>query len=259
MPFARSCRCLSFFAAPLLLLLYRSNVQAPAPPSPAASLTMEQEHHHQLVFENSYVKAFYVEIPAHEATLYHRHDLPYVSLPPPPIDEPTRPASARGRETAPGPRVGYMPGGFSHAVSNSGDAPLRNVAVELLRPQGAAQNRCAEAVRGQPLSRCDQPTSPEPSLSYHYTLFETDEIIVEYHVLPPDSTFRSGPNSNILVGDLNGVTADAPEGVRAEGSFFEPQSGLVWVPAGSTTIFKAATGGVGHFIAIDFKDSKPGP
>jgi hypothetical protein len=219
---------------------------------------MEQEHHHQLVFENSYVRAFYVEIPAHEATLYHRHDLPYVSLPPPVIDAPTRPAGASGRPMAPGPRIGYMPGGFSHTVSNSGETPLRNVAVELLHPQGEAQNRCAEVVRGQPLSRCDKPSSSEPSLPSHYTLFETDEIIVEYHALPPDSTFTASPHWNVLVGDLNGVTADVPAGVRAEGPFFEPRTGLVWSPAGSTTVFKAAAGGAGHFIAIEFKDSNLG-
>ena len=208
---------------------------------------MEEEHHHQLVFANSYVKAFYVVIPAHNSTLYHRHDLPYVSLPPPA-------AVGEGPQT-PGPRVSYMTGGFSHTVSNSSDVVLRNVAIELVGPQGIARNRCAEAVRGQPLNRCDKPTSPDSSLLSHYTLFETDEIVVEYFALPANQTFTSSPHSVMLVGGLSSVMTTAPEGVRAQGAFLEPRSGLVWLPAGSSESFKAAPAGVGHFIAIEFKDA----
>jgi hypothetical protein len=214
---------------------------------------MEQEHHHQLVFENSYVKAFYVEIPAHDQTLYHRHDLPYVSLPPPGEAS----GSASGRPQPPGPRVGYMAGGFSHAVSNSSDVALRNVAIELLHPQGPVRNRCAEVLRGEPLIDCDQPASPDPSRPWQYTLFETDEIVVAYHCLPPGSASPFSPSLDMLVGALSGVTTTAREGARADGAFFEPRSGLVWLPAGSTAVFQAAPGAVGHFIAIAFKDAQP--
>jgi hypothetical protein len=261
MLFTPTLRRLSLLLSPFFLLSSPRKVHAPQPPqTPAAApITMEQEHHHQLVFENSYVRAFYVEIPPHDSTLYHRHDLPYVSLPPPADDAPAPPAGASGRPTPPGPRVGYMAGGFSHAVSNTSDVSLRNVAIELLRPQGAVRNRCAEVARGQPLELCDKPASPDPSLSSHYTLFETDEIAVEYRALPPNSTFPLRPNLDTLVGGLRGVTTNAPLGARANGSFFEPQSGLLWLPAGSTTLFKAAPGGVGYFITIEFKDANPRP
>src|SRR5208337_4567559 len=110
------------------------------------------------------------------------------------------------------------------------------------------------------LDHCDKPASSEdPSVSSHYTLFETDEIIVEYQALPPNSTFPSRPNLDTLVGGLRGVTTNAQQGARANGAFFEPRSGLVWLPAGSTTLFKAAPGGAGYFIAIEFKDGKPRP
>jgi hypothetical protein len=236
-----------------LLSSFPLKAQAPKPPQngAVAPITMEQEHHHQLVFENSYVKAFYVEIPAHDSTLYHRHDLPYVSLPPP--------AGTSGGPLAPGPRVSYMTGGFSHAVSNSSDVALRNVAIELVRPQGVARNRCAEAVRGQQLDNCDKPKSPDPSLLSHYSLFETDEIVVEYFTLPPNSTFTSSPHSVMLVGGLSSVTTTAPAGAQGNGAFFEPRSGLVWLPEGSSTVFRAAPDHVGHFIAIEFKDTKPVP
>jgi len=252
MPFTPDRRSFSLSIALFLLCFPFGKAQAPLPPQArgAAPIPMEQEHHHQLVFANSFVKAFYVEIPAHDATLYHQHDLPYVSLPPPAVAAATAPAGALE-----GPRVSYNPGGFSHAVTNSGDVALRNIAIDLLRPQGGARNRCAEVVGGQPLNNCDKPTSPDPSVPYHYALFETDEIVVEYLVLPPHSTFTFNPDLNMLVGDLSGVRTNAPEGVRAKGAFFEPRSGLAWLPTGSTAIFEAVSEAVGHCVTIKFKDS----
>ena len=255
MPYALALRRLSFWTALFSVFLSSGKAQAPLPPEAAATIPIEQEHYHQQVFANSYVKAFYVEIPAHDATLYHRHDLPYVSLPPPLANAPTVPAGAPAQQ----PRVSYNPGGFSHAVTNSGDVALRNVAIELLHPQGAVRNRCQEVVRGQPLNNCDKPTSPDPSVPYHYTLFETDEIVVEYFALPPHSIFTSSPNRDMLAGGLSGVNTNAPTGARANGPFFEPRSGLAWLPSGSTTLFEAAPDAVGHFITIKFKDAKPLP
>lgn len=203
---------------------------------------MEQEHHHHLVFENSYVKAYYVEIPAHDSTLYHRHDLPYVSLPLP---------SAANAPPG-GPRVGYMAAGFSHTVSNPTGVPLRNVAIELVRPQGSARNRCAEAVRGQPLNNCDKPASPAPSLPLHYALFETDEILVQYWELGRNSAITpADARLDILVGGLTGIT----EVDAASRSPLAAQAGLLWLPAGSDTIFKTGTKSGGHFVTITFKDS----
>lgn len=202
---------------------------------------MEEERHHHLIFENSYVRAYYVEIPGHESTLYHRHDLPYVNLPPP----------TAGPVPA-GPRVGYTASGLSHAVNNPGDAPLRNVAVELLRPQGKVRNRCAEAVRGQPLNNCDKPASPSPSLPLHYALFETDEILVEYWELSPNSAFApADARLDILVGSLSGIT----EVDAASSSPLAVQAGVAWLPAGSDTIFKTSAKSGGHYITIKFKDS----
>ncbi len=74
------------FAFIFLSVVLLAREQAPAQnsgqTSQRASLSMEQEHHHHLEFENSYVRVFFVEIPAHESTLFHRHDFPYLSVPP---------------------------------------------------------------------------------------------------------------------------------------------------------------------------------
>jgi len=217
---------------------------------------MEEEGHHHLVLANAYIKAFLVEIPPHESTLYHRHDLPYVSLPPPPLaDGPSTPVASNAGPRPAGPRVSYALGGFSHSVNNTADVTLRNIAIELLRPQGPARNRCAEVIRGQSLENCVtvRKRSSESSAfaSSVETLFETDEISVGEWELAPGSTIApADAHLSTLVGGLSGI-----EEVTAEGdSRLVPQAGLVWLLAGSKTTLKSGPSG-GHFVAIKFKDS----
>ena len=137
--------------------LARVPAQSTEQTSERASLSMEQEHHHHLEFENSYVRVFFVEIPAHESTLFHRHDFPYISVPPTGADAAMPlPPGAAGQ--APGlPMVGYSPGNFSHTVSNSRDFPLRNVAIEFLKPQGTVRNGCVRADHDQPSDKLRHP------------------------------------------------------------------------------------------------------
>jgi len=213
---------------------------------------MEEEGHHHLVMENAYIRAFFVEIPPHESTLYHRHDLPYVSLPPPPLaNGPSTPVASNARPSPSGPRVSYALGGFSHTVNNTAEVTLRNIAIELLRPQGPARNRCAEIVRGQPLGDCDKPASADPAGTSHYALFETDEIVVEDWEIAPGATISpADAHLSTLVGGLSGI-----EEVTAKGdSRLAPQAGLVWLLAGSKTTLKSGPSG-GHFVTITFRDS----
>lgn len=212
---------------------------------------MEQEQHHHFVFENAYVRAFFVEIPAHDAALYHRHDLPYVNLPPPGDDSSAARRAANGT-TAAGLRVSYSAGSFSHAVSNSSDTALQNVAVELLRPQGSVRNRCMEAVRGQPLLECDKPDSAHTDAASHYMLFETDEIAVMYSTIAPgESTRPADAKFSTLVGGFDGIV-----NVIANGDARPiPQAGLIWLLPGSRTSVEAGKDFAGHFVTIVFKDS----
>lgn len=150
-------------------------------------------------------------------------------------------------------RVGYSAGNFSHAVSNSSDAALRNVAIELLRPQGTVRNRCQEVLRGQPLN-CDKGTSSSPSLPSHFALFETDEIAVEYWEIAPGSTVRpADARVSTLVGGMSGIVDVTGGG----DSRMVPQAGLVWLLADSQATLKAGKGSSGHFVMIRFKDSSP--
>jgi hypothetical protein len=215
---------------------------------------MSDKHHHYLVLENSYAHAYFVEIPGHETTLLHRHDLPYVSVPPGGAD--ALGAIANGPDARPavdGSRVSYTFGGFSHAVTNRGDVPLRNIAIELVRPQGAIRNRCREVVKDQPKEACGIALANDSNLPRHFPLFETGEILVEYWELGPHSS--SGPWDNhldILVAGLTDISASSGS---ATGPADAPH-GILWVPADSYPIF-TTTSASGHFVAITFKDSGP--
>jgi hypothetical protein len=221
-----------------------------------APITIAEEHHHHLEFENSYVRVFFVEIPAHESTLFHRHDFPYLSMPPTGADAAMPPPPGPVAQGTGLPTVGYSPGNFSHAVSNSRDFPLRNVAIELLRPQGTVRNRCAQAVRDQPKENCNIP-EPNATAPTHAPLFETDELVVEaWHIANNVTTPPWDDRADILLASLSGVSVTASGGISSANVL---KGGLLWLPAGSEPVFKTAPGTDGRFIAITFKDSGSHP
>src|SRR5512140_2019531 len=98
---------------------------------------ISQEQHHHLVLENSFVKAYEVEVPPHESTLMHRHlhDYVYVVL----GDAEFTNAVAGKPEVKlkqPDLAVNFSPGPFAHVASNNAETPFRNITIELLHPQG---------------------------------------------------------------------------------------------------------------------------
>ena len=219
-----------------------------------AAVPVSQEPHHHLVLENSYVRAYYVEVAPHDSTLQHRHDLPYFSVLLSGGPAASSPAPARSQQQPEEPRVIYSTGGISHKVGNPAEVPFTNVTVELLRPQGKARNRCTEVVQGQPLERCDIPSGVSPSSSSRYTVFETGEILVEYWKI--DANFSERPwdhNQALLL-----IALDATALWAADASPNAGSSSLLWFDAGSKVLLKIPPDRhSGHFFAIFFKDSAP--
>jgi hypothetical protein len=212
-----------------------------AAPSPEA-VPISMEGHHHLVFENSYVHVLFVEIPSHETTLRHRHDLPYISLPLPASD--TAPSAQR---------VLWSPGHMSHAVTNSGENPMRIVAIELVRPQESVRNRCAAILRDQPKENCEENALSAINPWKHTPLFETDEILVESWELGPNATTPAlDDRFDMLLGALSDVSVTGDSGLDSANAV---RGGSLWVPAGSKPVFKTSPDRGGHFTAIIFKDS----
>jgi hypothetical protein len=239
-------------AYPVTIAKTQTPAANPVPASDATGVPIRGEQHHHLVLENSYVHVYFVEIPGHDSVPLHRHDLPYVSVPPPGEADALGGVSS-GPEARPAvdeSRVRYTFGGFSHAVTNPSDLPLRNIAIELVRPQGTIRNRCREVLKDQPKENCDMSPSGDSALPRHYALFETDEIVVEHWEVGPNSTSAPWDNHlDILVAALTGASISAA-GVDSA----KLPHGIVWLPGGSHPVFKTASS-AGHFVAITFKDS----
>src|ERR1700731_353578 len=49
-------------------------------PAQVAAVPISEEHHHHLVLENPFIRAYEVEVPPHESTLFHRHDQDYIYI-----------------------------------------------------------------------------------------------------------------------------------------------------------------------------------
>ncbi len=137
--------------------------------------------------------------------------------------------------------VGYSAGNFSHAVSNSRDFALRNVAIELLHPQGTIRNRCEQVVRDQPKENCDILEANAATPATHVPLFETDELLVEaWHIIGQVTTPPWDDPSDVLLASLSGVSVTAPGGIDSANVL---KGGLLWLPAGSKPVFKTGSSG----------------
>ena len=102
-----------------------------------ASVDVGEEPKHHLAFQNEFMRAFEVTVPAGTETLVHRHTKPYmyVSI-----------GNAEVRNEVVGkdavtihPKDGevkFVKGGFAHKAVNVGKTDFRNVTIELLKTSG---------------------------------------------------------------------------------------------------------------------------
>ena len=118
------------------------------------NVAMTEEPHHKLILENPYARIFRVAVPINKATVPHRHDHPYVAVSlgnndftNAVIGKPEAHVAQKDQQ------ISYSDGGIVHTVRPEHGIPFKNITVELLRPQGAARNRCEKIVDG-PLGDC---------------------------------------------------------------------------------------------------------
>lgn len=144
-------------------------------------LPIEEEPRHHLIIANDYVRAFAVEIAPRERTLCHHHPNDYFLYVP---SGAKIISAARGEEPK---HLNYEDGecelssaGLMHIVENLGDAPFRNVVVELL--SGANK-----------LRRGKQPQSGNGSAHIEQLLDEDPGAIFRVQLEPGAEAEVSGP------------------------------------------------------------------
>jgi hypothetical protein len=244
----------------LLLFAFSPNAQAPV------AVPVANEPHHHLVFENSYVRVFRVSVPAHDATLLHQHDLPYVYVSLGPADVINAVAGKpEARLVMADGQVGYSRGGFAHIARTDAGSPFNNVTVELLHSQGEPRNICEKIIEG-PVKNCgssgssavpaDSPLRAFARATGPKKLFETEEIFVSSHAAPApveQHYSESAPLAArlLVVEDNSELRLD----LAGEPSKSLHSGEVLWLEAGKKwTIVTPLPHELTRFLLIRFKD-----
>ena len=239
------------FRSALLVLTFSLNAQAPT------AVPIPKEPHHHLVFENEYVRVFRVSVAAHEATLLHQHDVPYlyVALGPADVINAVQGKPEVHLVMADG-QLGYSRGGFAHIARNESDAPFNNVTIELLKPQGEPRNTCAEIVPGASELHCESPAAHKGRLLDIVPQFGTGETWVDLTRVSPEAhnTITITPSLGTLLVILSG------SGIQTEVKG-EPEETLhvgdvMWLLAGSHTTFSNSSQEEWSYLSVGFKGSE---
>ena len=175
---------------------------------PGAVLAKQEPHHH-LAYEDSVLRVLRVLVPAHDTTLLHEHGPDYFWIALGASDVVNvrlgaAPATIHSEDRS----VHYTVGRFAHVARNPGDAPFRNITVELLRGQSNPRNLCEEAVAGQGLA-CTSARIYRGLGTLERPAFQTDNLSVSLVTVAPGGQFSGEPaESNRCYILLN--PADAP-------------------------------------------------
>ena len=234
----------------VLLLSCAAGAQAPA----TAPVALKDEPHHHLLFENDYARAWAFGITGHQATLVHNHDLPYLGVAVGAADFINAvTGKPEAHVTLSDGQVSYSKGGFSHLARTETDTAFRAVAIELLRPQGAARNRCVKVIADSPL---DCPPTSASALGAATTLvLETDEVAVQSGEV--SSIFRIA-GADTKLARLLAVLDQSELSVETPG---QPAKKLhsgeaLWLNAGAAATFvNSGARATSGFVLVTFKDS----
>ncbi len=236
---------------PVLALLFSASLPAQAP----LAVPLSQEPHHHLVLENEYVRVFRVSVPAHDATLLHQHDVPYlyISLGPADVFNAVQGKPEVRLVLADG-QVGYSPGHFAHIARTDSGLVFNNVTIELLKPQGEPRNLCEQVLPGAANGLC-QKMSADTKEGYSIVpQIETGEMKVNLVRLGPNTT-KIGITP--LTGTLFVVLNKSELQFNAQGSQIKTLRGgeVIWLEAGSHQSLANPRTNPSSYLQLSFKAS----
>jgi quercetin dioxygenase-like cupin family protein len=159
-------------------------------------ITMDQEPHHHLSLQNSYVKVFKVEVAPGDSIGMHRHDQDTIAIA---IGDQMVTVGFLDKpgvhQKNPDGQLRLQKSGYVHSTAVDPGTAYHTVAVELLHPQSNAHNACSAVLAGQPL-RCPETPAGASSAKYiEQPQFESGQTRVQL--------VRVLPGQTMAVGDLN--------------------------------------------------------
>jgi hypothetical protein len=200
----------------VFLLLTVSVLSAQVLSAQAPEVEVTAEPHHHLVFENSAVRVFDVDIPPHRESLmhWHRHDYIYVMLGPTEVSN-----AVQGKDPVTVKLVDgethFIPGPFAHIARNVSDQPFHNLTIEILEDAKLHQSSMGGLIGGPTGGSAKWPEDRGLEILPGGTqeiLFVKDGIRVSEFELEPNGAVPSragaGPLLLVAVTDLNLYTQD---------------------------------------------------
>lgn len=227
--------------------------------SQGAAVPISEEHHHHLVLENSYVKAYEVEVPPHEVTLLHQHDYDYVYIV---FGDADITNAVEGKPVLsahlPDTTVNFAKGPFAHVAGNTGNMPFRNITISLLHRQGEVKifypsvNSALDAAAKEQLS-----AGRGSADSIEVTLLETEEVQVKAVQVGPGPgrgwTAEGTKGPTLLINLDQAKKFDKP-GPRQKNAPSFPADLLKWSPASAKPFLTAFDGPGPRLLVLEFKD-----
>lgn len=250
-------------------------------------VSLQDEPHHRLVLQNDFVRVYTLGISPNDATLMHRHDLPYVAVNFGAADivDIVQGKSEAHLKMQDG-QVTYLTGGFAHILHADSSAPFRNVMMELAKPQGTARNLCKPVIDG-PLdcpeqAKAEEKTSTEAKAAESQMkkpargaraarrdttetaslaradddveYLETDEIRVDVITVSQERDYvEETPKLNSLLVAL--TNADLNVTRAGQHISFLHEGDILWLPAGESRSVSDFLGTRSSFLLVSFKDS----
>lgn len=226
-------------------------------PAPLAHGNVPGEPHHHLKIENEYVRAYYVEVPPHEATELHRHDHDYlyVSLGPADVVNAVREKPEIHLELKDG-ETHFTRGGFVHVARNLSNAPFRNVTIALLKPQGEARNFCAPIALHAARGGCEE-TRGSAGEAHGFSVepqMETQETSLDLIRLDPEARTAG---VTVLREALIVVLNDSELQIDVPGQPAKTLHGgeMMWIEAGWPGVTSNPSSRVASYLQLSLKSA----
>lgn len=233
------------------------DVQDPIKPQSAVPVTSEP--HHVLVLKNDYVHVFNVAVPPLDATLLHRHDLPYIYLT---LGTTDIVNAVEGKPEVPlileDGATRYSPGGFAHIARTDAGILFHNITVELVHPQASPRNlgdNGADRPQGScPQSSADAKQNVQVPFEQLAGCFETDEIRMDVVTIEGGRDYQeAAPRTATLLIALSNANLEVSLG--GEHAAFLHEDDVLWLPVGTSRKVVDLLGTKSKFLLITFKDS----
>lgn len=242
-----------------LLLLTAAVVCCPALPAQAAPpVPISSEPHHQLVFQNAFVRVYQLALEPHEETLPYAVEHDCISETVQEGQPAERFDDAVGTSfSPPGKPSSYARGPFTNVWRDGTDQPYRNVTIELLYPQGAVYSECVRVSEAQDLG-CHADIELGHSffvgitgVSAQLPIFRTDEI-AEFALM-----LFGGKQATVEMKNDALLVFDTESDVKLTTSLDKKEvslhpGGVLWVTAGARLDVKNRSKLVDRMTAIVF-------